>query len=108
MVIVLAGLSLLVACRTPGTASEPRAIEPSVPAVAYAGPITRTAVPTDNRIISRTSFTEMGLIWRACKVSQKGYTDWREAEACFGHAAPEWSEEDKRRSGTRAPSGACG
>jgi len=105
MVIVLAGLSLLVACRAPGAAPESRAIEPGMPAIAYAAPIPPTDVPADSSIVSETSFAEMGLIWRECEVSQKGYTDWREAEACFGHAAPEWSEEDKRRSGMRTERG---
>jgi hypothetical protein len=96
---------LLAACRAPGTAPASRAIEPTVPPVAYTEPTTSTTVPADSLIMSRTSFAEMGLIWKECEVSQEGYTDWRQAEDCFGHVAPEWSDEDEHRSGRRTERG---
>lgn len=105
MVIGLVAFVLLAACRAPGATPESRAIEPTVPPVAHGAPTTPTAKPTDSLIISRTSFAEVGLIWQECEMLAEGYTDWQQAEACFGHAAPAWSDEDGRRSGTRTERG---
>lgn len=102
--VELLSLVLLGACGLL-EAPTPRMIEPTVPPVAHAAPTTPTAALTDNSIVSETSFAEMGLIWRECEVSEEGYTDWRQAEACFGHAAPLWSDDDERRSAERTSRG---
>ncbi len=107
----LLGLVLLAACQGPaagptsGASQTPGAIRPTTPPVAYPGQTTPPAPPTGASIVSKTSFAERGLIWRECEVSEEAYTDWRQAEACFGQAPPSWSEEDEQRFGTRTSRG---
>ncbi len=105
MFIAFLGCLLISACRMPGPLPTHRAIEPTVPPVAYTAPGEPTRPPTGIFIVSETSFIEMGLIWRECQVSEEGYTDWRQAEACFGRAAPSWSEEDSRQLARRTEHG---
>lgn len=46
---------------------------------------------------------ELGLRWRECAISQ-GFTG-KEAETCFGHSIPLWSESEKARFGIRLDDG---
>ncbi len=48
---------------------------------------------------------ELGLTWRECQVSQATYLDVYQTEACFGHPAPTWSDDDTDHAGARTDHG---